>query len=382
MIIIATYLAQLKQLTHEEALIKFEKGLNLIRRLENIGQKKNSIQGPGIGIDEVFSPRRKETFSVTPEPHGGHYTVSGGLYSPFVWLHVDGTLKLYGPFWEKPQTQLKKLASRELLSYARMAVDSVDSSGSTGWELSQIPSMYKTGKDVSEHPFVSYSIVRKTNGVQWGPSPWGQVSLLDYSGEVYGIRLNREFKGVESFTGAMSPEAGEAYAARALLTLKNCDQVSLLKSGTKMITGNAMLGGTYYTATPRVRKIAAESIGVLAYEYTFGNDDFSLNGKHSVIHEVIIDAKSGDALRIQTPMPLGAPSPSKTPSIPMPTGKIQLVVGGHKMGQARLKIVANPKNVHWKDTVVQLDKRYLDAKWDGKSVLLINNQQYSISKVR
>lgn len=382
MLIIATYLTQLQALTFAEALIKFDKGINIVRRIEEIGQKSKPRATKSISIDEVFSLARRDDFVARLTPLGDRYSVSAGLRSPSLWFHIDGSLMLYGPGFEAPLQEQKKLEQPVLRDFALQALRCVNSQNSTGWEVESIPSMYKTPEDIRNHPYVQYAILRKSNGVAWGPGPWGQLSLVDFSGAVLGIRMAREFKSVESFTGAISPEAGEAYAARALLTLKNCDQVSLLTAGKKMVTGNAMLGGTYYTATPRVRKIAAESIGVLAYEYTFGNDDFSLNGKHSVIHEVIIDAKSGDALRIQTPMPLGAPSPSKTPSIPMPTGKIQLVVGGKKMGQARLKIMPTQKNVLWKDTVVQLDKRYLDAKWDGKSVLLINNQQYSISKVR
>lgn len=385
MIIIATIFGQLKPLSYDEALTRFQKGINVVRKLEQVGQQSTHQKKAGLSVDEVFSASRRSSFSIEPSPLGV-YMVSGGLSSPLLWFHIDGSLGSYGPFFELPDKPMQKLGSAQLRTYARQALSYVGSTRTSGWELDEIPSMYKSPADLARHPFVSYAITRKSSDIPWGPGSWGQISLLDFSGAVYAIRLAREFTAVEPFDEAMTVQEGEPYAARAVLALDNCDQVSLVKSGTKMVTGNAMLGGTYRTATPRVRKIAKESIGVLAYEYTFGNDDYSINGKYSVIHEVIIDAKSGDALRIQTPMPLGGSAPGKTPPHNLPTNKVKALIrhGSKKtsLGYVTLRQTTKPSHAKFTPAVLQLGQRYVDVEANGSRGVLVDGKYYKLNRVK
>ena len=129
-----------------------------------------------------------------------------------------------------------------------------------------------------------------------------------------------------------------------------------------------------------MNKIITENLGVLAYEYQFGNGDSMVNGQYGLLYEVIVDARTGVPLRIQSPSALGAASGGKSKVWNVPTGKVDAWIrdgnkSSHMKGTRFVKLGAVPSGKSVSSTL-QIAKSYWSVQRIGKNQLNIGGVWY------
>ncbi len=372
----------LKQLQTKE---KFSVALSAVNQLTKIGNLNATKAVRTFSANEMFSPKREKDFNCIFEKDTGRYWMGAGEFSPSVMIYNTGQIASYSANYNEPHNKQVELAASELRNYASQAMRIIaPPMGMDTIEFVRTKSLYSTTESQLADPQIDLEATRKTNGIPWGPGRWGKVVLINYTGEVVLAMANRTFSRIEDSAGVMSQDECSHYAASAVLSIKGkeCIQTSLTKTGGKFITGNPFLGGQYFTGSDRAKKIMADNLGVLAYEYQFGNGDAMVNGQYSVLYEVIVDARTGAALRIRSPMALGVGPGARSrgwsvPTTPVNVGFRNGKVSDHLKSVHLTKIATTPEGsaTSW---TMQIGQSYWQAERIGKNFVKIDGTYYQL----
>jgi hypothetical protein len=359
---------------------KFGPALKQGEQIRSIGKPGSNRISKSFPISQMLL---KETFASSYEKESGRYRISGGDPNTVaLYLFDTGQINMYMGSFNWPEFKQPELPIEELKGYAKQALGLVSFLPlRDSLELRRIPSSYSDDRMKTTDPRIVFEAFRKTNDIAWGPGPWGKVSLVNFTGEIHFLQAWRTFNRVESTAGVLNQTEAANYAAAAVLRIKTkeCSQTSLIKTGEKYITGNPFLGGQYFDGSKRVNTIIQENLGVLAYEYQFGNGDVMGGGKYGVVYDVIIDAKTGEPLRIFSPMGLGTQTPSKSPGWIVPTNKSLVIF---REGKNILKLNAilvkseKPTGGQLIPSTMQIGTGYWKVERIGKKHVKIGNDWY------
>ena len=311
--------------------------------------------------------------------------MGAGEFAPSIIIYENGFLASYSSFFDTPETKQSELTESELKGYAGQAMRLIaPPMGDDTIEFVRTKSLYSTTERQAMDPQIDLEAFRMTKGMPWGPGRWGKVVLVNFTGEISFVMANRTFSRIEDSTGVMSQDECSHYAASAVLSIKGkeCIQTSLTKTGGKFITGNPFLGGQYFTGSERAKKIMADNLGVLAYEYQFGNGDAMVNGQYSVLYEVIVDARTGAALRIRSPMALGVGPGARSrgwsvPITPVNVGFRNGKVSDHLKSVHLTKIATAPEGsaTSW---TMQIGQSYWQVDRIGKNFVKVDGAWYQL----
>lgn len=375
--------AQLKPLQVKE---RFTLALTAANQLTKIGKANITKAVRTFSVDEMFSPKRAKDFNCIFEKDTGRYWMGAGEFSPSVMVYDTGQIASYSSNYIQPKNKQAELAPSELLGYANLAMGLIARpTGGDFVEFVRTKSLYSTTERQLADPQIDLEAIRKTNGIPWGPGRWGKVVLINYTGEVVLAMANRTFSRIEDSAGVMSQEECIHYAGGAVLSIKGreCTQTSLIKSGGKFITGNPFLGGQYFTGSERVKKIMANNLGVLAYEYQFGNGDAMVNGQYAVLYEVIVDARTGATLRIRSPMALGVSLGAKSCGWQLPTGTVDISFrNGKSVGNLKavhFSKISEPPKTSTEASTMQIGKSYWQVERVGSKLVKVGDVWYQLS---
>jgi hypothetical protein len=373
------------QLTPVQAKQKFDSAVAVADKLHLIGNLKVQKVLRSSSASEMFLPKNEKRFNCIFEKESGRYWLGGGEFAPSITVYDTGYIASYHALYKFPASKQPELPLPELKSYADQALRLIVASiGSDTIDFARTQSLYSTQERQRVDAQIDLEAIRKTNGVPWGPGRWGKVVLVNFTGEVSLAMANRAFSRIEETTGVMSQDECSHYAAVAVLGIKGkeCTQTSLIKDGGKFITGNPFLGGQYFNGNARAKKISDENLGVLAYEYTFGNGDAMVGGGYAVLYEVIVDARTGAPLRIQSPMAFGIGPGARIKGWNLPSGKVEVNFRGgksiEKLKSIRFTKTSDSPKTGITPSTMQVGKSYWQVKRAGKKMVQIDETWYKM----
>jgi hypothetical protein len=360
---------------------KFAETFRRAERIRSIGRPGSIRIAKQGSVYEIFS---KEVFTCFRDDDNGRYQVSGGPGTISVHFFDNGQLEAFFAYsdWSLPIGQ--QIPIDELEEYAKQAfvyISRLPAGDSVEVIRSKADDFVDRSKPMSA--IKRFEAIRKTNGIAWGPGRWGSANVVDYTGEIAFVSGGRIFNQIENTSGVLSQPEGAHYAAMALLNIKKseCRQTSLVKIGEKYITGNAFLNGQYCEGFERINHIINNNLGVLAYEYRYGNRDSMANDRYGTVYDVIIDARTGDPLRIESIANLDFPAPSIASPLYLPLRKTNLMFREGKKTikvEATLeKIRAIPKGTTLSSTM-QIGKDYWKVERIGKKYVKIGNDWFAL----
>ena len=137
-------------------------------------------------------------------------------------FYDTGGIALYTGDYIVPKSKQAELSELQLRGYANQAIHQLANfSVADSLDLARVETMYSTEHSKLADPQIDYEVIRKTNGIPWGPGRWGKVCLVNFTGEVSFAMASRTFSQVEDTVGTMSQEECSHYAAAAVLSIKN-----------------------------------------------------------------------------------------------------------------------------------------------------------------
>jgi hypothetical protein len=355
--------------------------ISLISKIEQIGKSKETKGRPKSAQSLFGNPSNEIRYRFDPERKTYSLTAIGSG-QPSISMHGDKSFYKFFRFFEPPATKQSELPETELREYVREAISLVESdSALTSVDFEVSNPGYPTPEFSQTDPHRMYDLFPKTNGIPWGPGEWGRASLLNYTGEIIFLKLGRRFSSIEENLNPLSISEAEDLAAQAVLGRKQVNQTNVAKSMGKMITGNPFLAGQYFKDTPRVRTITNGNLGVEAYRFYFGNGVFTSDGKPNLAYDVVVDAKTGETLRMLSFATLGGSTQSfKAQIIAKTSYKLLQIRTGKKITTAKNVVLAKLATPIGKvqDATVKADGIYTAAMIDSKRNIKLGEFWYSV----